>query len=101
MSKQKLTLAAITATGTAVSGPCVAGIIHLAAGVDAATATVRDGGALGPIRAKLSAVAAGNDNIAIDDGFRFTTDMHVTLTGTSPVFTVGIEGPQTNELHPS
>jgi hypothetical protein len=100
-NRQHNELATISATGTAVSGPCLPTLLHLAAGADAATATVRDGGVNGPIRAKLAAVATGNDSILLPDGAYFTTDMHVTLTGTSPSFTVAIPNPKSSQLNPS
>lgn len=97
--KQATTLATIAATGTAVSGSCVVTNFHLAGGSDASTAVIRDGGAAGPIRAKLSAAAAGNDDLR--GCFRFTSDCYVTLTGTLPIFTVGIVNPAANQLNPS
>jgi hypothetical protein len=96
---QPTTAITISATGTAVSGPCVVTNLHLAGGSDASTAVIRDGGALGPIRAKLSAAAAGNDDLM--GCFRFTSDVYITLTGTSPVATVAIKNSKANQLNPS
>lgn len=99
MYKQNTTSATIAATGYAVSGPAVVTNFHLAAGSDAATAVIRDGGALGPIRAKLAAVAGGNDDYR--GCFRFTSDVHVTLTGTSPLLSFAIPLSQANQLNPA
>lgn len=75
-----------TATGTIESG---AGSIQgavLLAGADAATAVIRTGGANGTIIASLgaaiglSAVWAPSFEVAF-------TDLHVTITGTTPKFT--------------
>lgn len=97
--KQPVTLATLTETGTAVSGQGVLTNFHLAAGSDAATAVIRDGGINGPIRAKLTAVTNTSDDLS--GCFRFTNDCYVTLTGTSPVFTFGVVNPQANQLNPS
>ena len=75
----------VTATGTAISvGPGVCYGAKLAAGADAATAVIRDGGASGAILAKLSALAGSGDAFLPWCGVAFTTDLHITLTGTSP-----------------
>lgn len=75
----------ITATGTAIAaGPGVFYGAKLAAGADAATAVIRDGGASGIILAKLAAAAGTGDAFVPSCGIAFTTDLHVTLTGTSP-----------------
>lgn len=98
MSYKPTTSVTASATGTVISGPCVVKNFHLAGGADASTAIFRDG-ASGPIRAKLSAVATGNDDMK--GCFRFVTSCHVTLTGTAPVVTVAIDNPQANQLNPS
>ena len=96
-----LTLASISATTEMVSGPCVVFDFHLAGGSDAATAVVRDGGATGPIRVKLAAPIGDNDSLSNAKGYRFTKNVHVTITGTSPVFSLSIDNPQANQLNPS
>lgn len=101
MAYQKLTSVVVSATGTAISGPCVVKVFHLAGGSDATTAIIRDGGALGPIRCKLAAATASSDNYSSECGFRFTTDVHVTFSGTGPVLSVAIDNPQANQLNPS
>lgn len=97
--KQATTLATFTASGDAITGPCIVENFHLAAGSDAATVVVRDGGVNGPIRAKLAAVAGGNDDLR--GCFRFTQSVYITVTGTSPVFTVGIQLARANQVNPS
>jgi hypothetical protein len=59
--------------------------VHLAAGTDAATATVYDNtAASGTILARLAAVANGNDRYAPTDGIPFGVGVFVDFTGTTP-----------------
>lgn len=77
-----------TATGTldagrgTISGACLCG------GADAATATIRTGGASGAIIARLG-VGVGLSAVWSPGGADFVdyTNLHVTITGTTPQFT--------------
>ncbi len=70
---------------TVKSGPGVLHEVHLAAGADAATATVYDNtAASGTVIAKLAAVANSNDRYAPKGGVSFGTGIHIAFTGTSP-----------------
>lgn len=77
----------VAATGTHKSGSGTLLGARLAPGSDAATAVLRDGGASGAILAKLAAPATGpGDELRVP--IYYETDLHVTLTGTSPIFNV-------------
>jgi hypothetical protein len=74
-----------TSAGIVKTGPGILHEIHLAAGVDAATATVYDNtAASGTILARLAAVANGNDRYAPKDGIPFGVGVYVAFTGTTP-----------------
>lgn len=76
----------VSATGTLQSGSgTIAGAV-LTAGADAAKATVRSGGVSGAIICVLSAPAG--ETVVWSPHFCVGyTNLHVTLTGTSPSFT--------------
>lgn len=73
------------ATATVDGGVGVLFSCGLAAGGDAATAVVRKGGSGGTIICKLAAAAGDHAERNFTDGVIYS-DLHVTLTGTSPVF---------------
>jgi hypothetical protein len=74
-----------TSTGTALatSRGELRGV-QLNAGSDAATVIVKDGGASGTVLASLKALANTTQVLWFPGVLPFTTDLHVTLTGTSP-----------------
>ena len=101
MSKYlKSTAITVTATGQAITGPCIVTALGITAGVDAATVTVRDG-ATGPVRLSLGAGIGLSDGITFHSGLRFTNNCHVTVTGTTPNVHVAFENSQANQLNPS
>ena len=66
-------------------------VFSLTAGVDAATAVVRTGGATGTIIAAISAAIGTTQPVSYPAGLYFSDGVHVTLTGTAPAFdTVGV-----------
>lgn len=74
-----------TATATLKSGSGVLHSAKLVAGVDAATAIYKSGGASGDVILVLGANAAGaTDGHTFRDGVVFNGDLHVTITGTTP-----------------
>jgi hypothetical protein len=74
-----------TAGETVKTGPGRLHEVHLAAGTDAATATIYDNtAASGTIIARLAAVADGNDRFAPKDGVGFGVGITIAFTGTSP-----------------
>lgn len=78
----------ISATGALTGGDLMSALCggRLTAGVDAATAVIRDGSASGAIIATIAAPAGESASL---DGFSRAVsggDVHVTLTGTSPAF---------------
>lgn len=58
---------------------------RLCAGADAATATIRELNGSGRILAKLGAGIGQGDEFMPTDAVPYTTNVHVTTTGTSPV----------------
>ena len=88
----------MTATGVAVTGPCVVKSFHLVAGSDTATATIRDGNPLGPIRAVLSAATLTSDDYTVECGIRFTDQCYVVITGTAPSLSIAVVNPQANQV---
>ena len=91
-----------TATGTMVSEACVITKLGIMAGADAATVTFRDGGATGPIRWSLGAGIGLSDGADFgENGLRFLTDCHVTVTGTTPNAHVAVTMPQARQANAS
>lgn len=75
-----------TATATLDSGVGTIGGAVLLAGADAATAVIRTGGASGTVIASLG--VAANLSASWSPGFVVPySDLHVTITGTTPKFT--------------
>ena len=76
------------ATGTIYAGATnLAGYQALAGGT-AGEIVFRDGGANGTIRLRINVPANSNNpfsNLIPGNGIRFTTDIHVTLPGTSSI----------------
>ena len=60
----------------------------LTAGVDAATAVVREGGASGRIVATISALGATSRQVIYPAGLIYFGGLHLTLTGSAPTFDV-------------
>lgn len=57
----------------------------LVGGSDAATVTLRNGGAAGEVLLVITAAAVETVPVIVGaDGIRFNTDLHVTFTGTAP-----------------
>jgi hypothetical protein len=74
-----------TTTGTLVSaGPGFLRGVQLNGGSDAATAIVRDGGASGTIIGSVKAAAGATVAVSYPCLVPFVTDLHLTVTGTSP-----------------
>lgn len=86
------------ASGDIVSEAAVADTLSLTAGSDTATAVFRDGGATGPIRAKISCVTGTTKQLVFPKGCRFTQSIYVTLTGTSPVVCCSVPMPKARQL---
>ena len=80
----------LAATGSVTGGenPGTLHSVSLTAGVDAATATVRYGGASGTVLLKLAAVAGTSAMWHAVDGIPHGGTLHVTLTGTAPDVTL-------------
>lgn len=81
----------VAATPTQVYATTKRGMVtalNLTAGVDAATAVVRDGDGSGTIIASLSAAAGTSQPESFPAGMIFTAGLHVTLTGTAPTLDV-------------
>ena len=76
-----------SATGQLDAGQGALLSAHLAAAGDAATATIRTGGASGTVICKLAAAAGTGDERCFLSGVPFS-DLHVTVTGTSPTIDV-------------
>lgn len=60
----------------------------LTAGVDAATAEIKDGGSGGTIVASISAALGTSQQVEYPAGMWFSDGLYVTLTGTSPTLDV-------------
>lgn len=77
----------LTATGV-VSGRAQDGVVYggvLTAGSDAASVTIREGGASGTIIMVVKAAAATS---ALIPAFQYSGELHLTFTGTGPEATV-------------
>jgi len=72
----------LTADATACARPAVLKQVVLTGGSDAATATIRNGGASGTIIAVLKVALATSQGFAFNR--KCDTDIHVTLAGTAP-----------------
>lgn len=72
-----------TATATADAGSGFLLSAGLCAGADAATITVRTGGASGAVLCKLGAGVGLSAERLFHSGTRYS-DLHVTITGTTP-----------------
>ncbi len=91
-----------SSTGTIVSMEAEVSSIGITGGADAATVIFRDGGPVGPIRWSLGVAAGVSDGIAFGDyGLRFDTDVHITITGTTPDVHVAVRSPQASQTNPS
>lgn len=75
--------ATATATLDAREGALLS--IQLTAGADAATATIRTGGGSGAVIGKLGAAIGLSASHTYVSGVPYA-DLHVTITGTTPVF---------------
>lgn len=74
-----------TATGTLDSREGALLSIQITAGADAATATLRTGGAGGTIIGKVGAAIGLSASHTYASGVPYS-NLHVTITGTTPVF---------------
>lgn len=77
-------LISASATGVIDAQPGELSSVGLTAGADAATLTVRDGGASGTVLLKLAA-PAGESASRLLRGSAHYQSLYATLTGTSPV----------------
>ena len=76
------------ATGTLVAGPVRLKAMHVSAAATAGTITFRDGGASGTTLCVVDTPALATATIDIEipeNGIRFSTDIHATLTNASAV----------------
>ena len=78
------TSATAAATGALVSVPGTLYSVQLLAGVDAATAVLRDGGAGGAIIAALGCAAGRSASQTFAGGVGFSS-LYLVVTGTAPV----------------
>ena len=78
----------VSATGDVVAqdNQGVVTLLTLTAGVDAATAIVRTGGASGTVLCNISAPIGTTVAVPFPAGMLYTDGIHVTLTGTAPKF---------------
>lgn len=97
MTTQLSTAVTVTATKTVVGEACEISAIGITGGADAATVTLRDGGATGPVRWSLGVAAGVSDGIAFESPLRFKSDCHATVTGTTPNVHVAVRRPQANQ----
>lgn len=81
----------VSATGTVVSSRAPVHSVILSAGIDAASVVLRDGGGAGTVKVTLKAAAGTSAvwNAGDRQGVDFATDVHATITGTTP--TVDVE----------
>lgn len=78
-----------TATGTLDAGVGTLRSVGLCGGSDAATATIRTGGSGGTVICKLGVAANTSVQRVYVSGVAYS-DLHVTVTGTSPTVDVEI-----------
>lgn len=74
-----------SATATLDSGSGFLLSFNICAGADAATAVLRSGGSGGTVIGKVGAAIGLSAERQFIDGVPYT-DLHVTITGTTPVF---------------
>lgn len=74
----------LSATGDVTTRDTFLRAVVLAAGSDAATATVREGGSGGTVRLTVKAAANTTEIVPLPD-VQFSEGVHVTLAGTGPV----------------
>lgn len=74
---------AVTATGTVDSGVGELFSVHIRAGADAASAIWRTGGSGGTVIAALGAATGTSASHTFFGGIQYT-NLHVTVTGTTP-----------------
>jgi hypothetical protein len=78
-----------TSTGTVFSGPARVLSIHAIAGGSAGSIVMKDGGASGTTLIDLDTPASSTEGIVnpsfTDEGVRFTSDVHVTLTNVTSI----------------
>lgn len=72
-----------TATATADASPGFLLSANVCAGADAATITIRDGGASGPVLCKIGAGIGLSHERRFTSGIPYSS-LHVTITGTTP-----------------
>lgn len=74
----------VTATGDVTTATSYLRSVTVTAGVDAATATVRAGGAAGTVLLVVKAAIGATESVNLGADAQFAGGIHVTVGGTTP-----------------
>lgn len=81
-------LTEVSSNTTVSSNPAYVHSVSLTAGSDQATLELRDNGSSGTKKVTIKAAANATESHTFAEGAEFFTDVHATISGTSPVASV-------------